>query len=119
MTVDGSVPESLQIRNEGARAFLQQVQGELARHQLDAALDTIFQGLDERFRRGAFDDVNYLLPLVEVETLEPEIIVGFLSASFPGREHLSHRADLIRRARARLLHLRPEEEVNRLLQSLT
>lgn len=59
--------------------------------QTDAALDLLYEAIDERLRHGRFTDLDELLAKVSVETLSIDMILGLLTATLPATSQLPAR----------------------------
>ena len=77
--------------------------------QTDAALDLIYDTIDELMLAGKFDRLDTLLGEVEADACSADILLGLLTASLPGRSQLPSRA-LLYRHTERLLKERNQWE---------
>ncbi len=82
----------------------------------EEALDLIFQGVDKLLCEHRFGEVDALLGHVDLSRLDSSLIVGFLNATLPMRQHLPGRAAFVERAAMSLRRLRGEEVAARLIQ---
>lgn len=82
----------------------------------EEALDLIFQGVDKFLCEHRFCEVDALLGHVDLSRLDTSLIVGFLNATLPARQHLPGRAAFVERAAISLRQLRGEEVAERLIQ---
>jgi len=86
--------------------------------KLDAALDLVFDHVDELLLAGRFPDVNRLLLGVPVEKLDPAILIGFLTITGPARTALDARPAFAERVQAQLRESMPPEELARVMVGL-
>lgn len=87
--------------------------------EIDAALDVLFDLLDDLLLAGRFPDVNRILRAVPVETLEVAILVGFLTITGPARGALHDgRPAFLARVREELRKRLPDDEMTRVLRGL-
>jgi hypothetical protein len=63
--------------------------------KLDAALDIVFDCVDDMLLAGRFSDVDVLLERVPVDRLDPAVLVGFLTITGPARKLLASRAAFV------------------------
>ncbi|MCR4318523.1 MAG: hypothetical protein NUW37_19445 [Planctomycetes bacterium] len=79
-------------------------------HRLDAkgrtgaALDLIYDQVDEMMLAGRFDELDSLLNSSNLENLSTSLLLGLLTASLPGRGRLTARKNLFERASSILEH---------------
>lgn len=94
--------------------------GELSRaRELDAALDLVFDHLDDLMLSKRFADVSQILARVPVDTLDPAILVGFLTITAPARAALgAARPAFVARVREELDKRMPGGEATRVLAGL-
>jgi hypothetical protein len=64
----------------------------------DAALDLIYDSVDELMRKGEFPQLDSMLSKVEPASLSADILLGILTATLPARSRLAARRDLFRKA---------------------
>src|SRR6266436_6087207 len=61
-----------------------------ARHH-NAALDLIYDSMDEMMRKGEFDSLNSLLANINVADLSVDLLLGLLTATLPAKSRLPSR----------------------------
>lgn len=61
--------------------------------RVEAALDLIYEHLDEMMRRGELGNLDGILCGLPVADLPTDVLLGILSASLPMRARVSSRAD--------------------------
>jgi hypothetical protein len=82
--------------------FLEPVK-QLERHgHLDAALDVLYDRIDDLLKRKQFGVAEVLLRQAEVDSLSPNVILGILTATLPARSKLPSRAKFFTEAEASL-----------------
>jgi hypothetical protein len=87
--------------------------------KLDAALDLVFDQVDDMLLLKRFPDVNQILRGVPVERLDAAILVGFLTITGPAREALRDtRPALVARVREELEKRLPDGETARVMMGL-
>jgi hypothetical protein len=59
--------------------------------QTDAALDIIFDQIDEQLLAGKFPQVNDLLAKTSPDTLSVDLLLGILTATLPAKGRLANR----------------------------
>lgn len=64
---------------------------------LDAALDIIFDEVDEMLLAGEYDRVNRLLAEMSTDAIPVELLIGVLTATLPARNQLPNRASFLAR----------------------
>lgn len=75
--------------------------------QTDAALDIVFDQIDEMLLAGKFKKVNQLLVDTETDNYSVELLLGILTATLPAKNQLQDRAEFYKRT-ARTLKSRGE-----------
>lgn len=73
----------------------------------EAAIDLVFDKIDELLREAAFDRCDEILQSVDVQRLSTSLMVAFLSITLAAKKELSSRAALVGRIEARLGELEP------------
>lgn len=86
--------------------------------KLDAAVDLVFDTVDDMLLEGRIEEVDRLLERIPVNDLAPAILVGFLTITAPARGALGARAALVGRVRARLGEGTTAEELAKVMQGL-
>jgi hypothetical protein len=86
--------------------------------KLDAALDLVFDHVDDLLLAGRFPEVNRLLCSVPVGKLDPAILIGFLTITGPARGALDARSAFAVRVRDHLHERMPPEELARVMLGL-
>lgn len=86
--------------------------------KLDAALDLVFDHVDELLLAGRFPEVNRFLCGVPVEKLDPAILIGSLTITGPARTALDARPAFVRRVQAQLRESMPPEDLARVMLGL-
>lgn len=64
---------------------------------LDAALDIIFDEVDEMLLAGEYDRLNRLLAEMSTGAIPVELLLGVLTATLPARHRLPNRASFLAR----------------------
>jgi hypothetical protein len=77
------------------------------RDHIDAALDLLYDGFDELFRRGEFARADTFLSQVTVDECSVDFLLGILTASLPARGRLPSREQFYRAVE---LHLQSRGE---------
>ena len=88
--------------------------------KLDAALDLVFDQIDDMLLLKRFPEVSQLLRLAPVQTLDTAILVGFLTITGPARDALRDaRPAFVLRVREELEKRMPEGgETGRVMKGL-
>ncbi len=86
--------------------------------QHDRALDLIFRWIDHDLKTTAGTQATTLLAEIDVRSLDEDLIVGLLTATFAGKHLLSARDDFAARARSFLQAELGERTVNDLMADL-
>lgn len=73
-----------------------------ARGKTSAALDLIYDQVDERLIQGAFSEVDNVLAKAETSRLSSNLLVGLLTITLPARGKLVHRAEFLDRVQREL-----------------
>lgn len=98
------------VGSEGqAQSFSGEAEGFLKRAirldgkgHVDAALDLIYDSIDEMLLHGNFAEVDMLLSDAPVNDLSVDLLLGLLTATLPARSKLTHRLDFLNQTRASL-----------------
>lgn len=64
---------------------------------LEEREDLVHDWFDDRFHAGEFDECAFVLPLVDLEPLPPEMCVALLVATLPAKEELTTRPEFVDR----------------------
>jgi hypothetical protein len=59
--------------------------------QTDAALDLVYDAIDEKLRNGEFQDVDSMLAALHVADLSCDLLLGVLTATLPAKSRLPSR----------------------------
>jgi hypothetical protein len=86
--------------------------------QIRPAVGLVFDMLDDLLFAGNLGRCDEILRLADVKRMQVPVVLAFLTITAPARSELSERAEFYRRARERLLELRPREKVDALLARL-
>ena len=93
---------------------LEQVYELSASAHTDAAIDLVFDAIDDALFAGEFAEVDALLARVDVSRLDSHVTCGFLTITSAAAEHLPARPDFAQRAQKRLEELgRWTEQIER------
>jgi hypothetical protein len=86
----------------------------------DRCLDLIIRWFDSELKQGApgIMRCDAVLRAIDDTILDEDLIVGFLSATYPGRKLIPYRATFLERARAHLSRMIGAEEANALAAEL-
>jgi len=83
----------------------------------DRAIDILFKHIDTMFLDGEFEGCNEILPKIDLERLDTNLLVGLLSITVAAKDKLPSRPELVRRIEERLTILAPDR-VRRLVSDL-
>jgi hypothetical protein len=89
----------------------------LPESDVSEAVFQLFLFVDDLLHEGSFGKLDDFLTQVDVSKVSEDLIVGLLTITFAGKEHLKTRADLFLRTRS-VLEERGEERVDQLLRGL-
>ena len=81
---------------------LEKVNKELKSKQVDDNLDAIFETVDDLMSDGKFDFLDSVMRDMNYYQMDEDILIGWLTATLPAREHLPYRDFLLRCAIDRL-----------------
>jgi hypothetical protein len=99
--------------------FLDEV-GRLREARLtDRALDLIFRWFNDELKVGNTRQCSMVLRAVDESTLDEDLIVGFLAATYAARHLLASRAAFVQRVRAKLIADIGAAAAGELLRELT
>jgi hypothetical protein len=76
-------------------SFLQRAQRLDRMGHTDAALDLLYDNIDEQMRQGRFADLDLVLATLHVEDYSADMLLGLLTATLPARSRLLARASLL------------------------
>lgn len=82
--------------------FLEPVRQLERRGHVDAALDVLYDRIDDQLKRKQFGVTDTLLRQAKVDLLSPDVILGILTATLPARSKLPSRAKFFAEAEASL-----------------
>lgn len=68
-----------------------------ALNHTDAALDLLYDAVDDLLRRGNFDRIDELLQDVATSDLSLNVLLGLLTATLPARSRLRSRTEFFQR----------------------
>jgi hypothetical protein len=89
-----AVPNRLVSPSE--RGLLSRVRRLDEMRQTDAALDLLYDGIDEKLRNGAFEEVDSQLSNLRAADFSCDILLGLLTATLPAKAKLPHRDTVLR-----------------------
>lgn len=84
--IGGGQPESFVERAQRLDSF----------GQTDAALDLIYDSIDELMRESLFSELDHVLSQVPVRRTSTDVLIGLLTATLPARTKLQNRGQLFR-----------------------
>lgn len=106
----------ISVRGKTTESFLDRAQ-RLDKHgRVDAALDLIYDSVDEMMRSGDFNKLDALLTRLQLSELSTDLLIGLLTATLPARGRLATRKSFFCRVEE-ILRQRGEYE-NSLLMGL-
>lgn len=85
---------------------------------LEKPTDYIFDKIDEAFLNGEFDLVDLILPQINLNELNPSLLISFLCITKAAKSKLNNREAFYLKVEATLLKERGEEKTKRLLWNL-
>jgi hypothetical protein len=88
--------------------WLQEIYRLVATDEKDAAVDILYERVDELHRRGEFAASDRVIAQVDLERLDTLLLVALLSITCPASHELQNRAKLVERIEARLMELAPD-----------
>lgn len=94
--------KSSRIRKACRTSFLENADRLDKRGQTDAALDIIFDQMDEMLLAGEFDQVDRILAEVIPGSFSVELLLGLLTVTLPAKNRLRNRAPFFERVRQSL-----------------
>ena len=97
-------------------SWLDKVYALTAANMDDTAIDILFGVVDDHYLAGEFEAVNLILPEVDVERLNLNLLIGFLSITLTLDEHrelLPNRVEFFERVSQQIQVLEPEMEPKR------
>ncbi len=97
---------------------LEAVYAAVERHDIDAALDVIYERVHDLMSAGKVDTLDAILQSADLDHLEPATATGLLSAMLPVAARLPHRQAFVVRLRAWLVGRVPDNEIEGLLAGL-
>ena len=77
-------------------------------HNIDDAIDLLFDHIDEMFLEGRFEECNDLLPKIDLEKMDTYLLVGLLSITFAAKNKLSYHPEFESKIEERLKVLAPD-----------
>lgn len=69
------------------------------RGNTDAALDLLYDTVDDQMRKGRFDDLSNIFASANADTLSVDVILGLLTATLPARCRISERTNFFDKAK--------------------
>ncbi|MFC1759412.1 hypothetical protein ACFL2H_11705 [Planctomycetota bacterium] len=79
------------VEYSGDDSFVSHAQRLANKGQIDAALDIVYDRVDEMMLAGQFDEVNQTIADLNVDELSIDIILGVLTITLPGKSKLPDR----------------------------
>ena len=98
--------------------WLQDVRSEELAGRHRAALDVLFDSVDDLLVQNAFGEVDRLLASVDPSEWSTRLLVGFLSITLRAKDKLANRPAFVRSVRSVLEHREPPYRVTSLLSGL-
>ncbi|MCH7989825.1 MAG: hypothetical protein IID46_11845 [Planctomycetes bacterium] len=89
-------------RMSQCESFVRRAQRLDEQGRTDAALDLIYDSIDEMLRNGQFSNLDSLLVQLPTNTLSPDMLLGVLTATLPARSRLSNRKEFFHNVEASL-----------------
>lgn len=86
--------------------------------EIDAALDIVYDHVDDALRAGRFEDVSSLLDHVHVEHMNTTVLLGFLSITCPARDLIASRASFVERVLDQLRQSMTTDDVADVMRGL-
>lgn len=86
-----------------------------SRRPRTAAISALFSAVDKAFSDGRFEEIDALLPQIDLEKLDSTLLVGVLSITLSAKDKLTNRPALFDAVAARIWKLRPEAYQNLLV----
>jgi hypothetical protein len=105
-------------RDCDASAWLQRIYRLSGEEHIRPAVGLVLDMLDDLLYAGNLARCDEILKLADVTQMAVPVVLAFLTVTAPARSELSERDNFSKRARERLLQLRPKEKVDALLLRL-
>lgn len=99
--------------------WLAEVYEAVAERRVRHAIDVLFERMDDLFLEGKFQEADRILSSVDVEKLDENLMVGFLTITFAAKEHLNNRDALYQHIEDKLRQTLTPGELSSLLQGLS
>jgi hypothetical protein len=64
----------------------------------DAALDVVYESVDQLMRTGRFDELDEIVKHLQVVDFSRDLLLGILTATLPAKSRLPSRTELFRHA---------------------
>ena len=74
----------------------------------DAALDILFDHIDDMFLAGKFKECDKVLPTIDLERLNTSLLVGLMMITFAAKDKLTYREQMLINIEDRLKVLAPD-----------
>jgi len=97
-----SSPGKVSSRVTQCEPFVRRAQRLDEHGRTDAALDLIYDSIDQMLRNGQFSDLDTLLVRLPTNTLSADMLLGVLTATLPARSRLSNRMEFFHNVEASL-----------------
>jgi hypothetical protein len=88
------------------------------KHETQHAINEVFLRLNELMSSSRFEFIDRLLRVTALDSLEPAVMLAFLTATLPARTHLPARAIARERIEKLLRQTLPDAKVDALLKGL-
>ncbi len=97
---------------------LTRLYGLVGEQQTDAALDLLYDAVDQLLHERSFDACSRMLANLDVGRLNVDVMVGALSITLAAKSSLPERPALVERVERQLRQLLPENEIAANLEGL-
>lgn len=81
--------------NDGDDAWIMQMYGLIASHELEDAIDLLYDNVDDLLLAGKMQECDAVLRTLDLSRLESHLMVGLLSITLVASDHLPHRKTLV------------------------
>jgi hypothetical protein len=99
-------------------AWLGEVYSLLETNKMRKAIDVVFDNIDNLCCEQKFEEIDEILSKADLDRLDENLIVAFLTISFGAKNYIKQRASFYEKAKLKLLGSENENVVKEILNGL-
>jgi len=99
-------------------AWLEDVYSLFETNKMRKAIDVVFDNIDNLCCEQRFEEIDEILSKVDLDRLDENLIVAFLTISFGAKNYIKQRASFYEKAEFKLLEAKDPDVVKQILNGL-